>query len=296
MKVGIGGLLLALLAPFAFGQQAIVAVLVKEKSVQKPDGIPFERVGLFQVFRGGAKVDKASCPDYSNKDGKLSCIIPCSTADKVPGNFSIVPPDSGPRTKGYVAPPSRDVEILGCTVKPNTPREFEYVDSRFALHDLFRNEPLLAKLASVSGDGKSAVFGPPDKALPAMAELSRKAGGLVKLISLQKLTALAAERAQSDTDAPGAQKFTSYSIGASNVLLSEIARVNIGIPGSELRITGATADYYSNLKTLESGLEKKMGRTPAENLLLNDVQNLKQSPFKASHQLQIQQHLKIDRQ
>lgn len=293
MNARIGGLLLASLASLAFGQQAVVPVVVMEKTVQKPVRSPFASVGLFQVFRGGTKVEKASCPDYSNKDGKLSCIIPCSATDNVPGNFSIVPPASGPRVKGYVAPPSKEVEVLGCKVTPNTPREFEYVDSLLALNELLRNEPMLAQLASKSGAGQASDLGTPADALQVFADLAGKPDGLAKLNQLRKLSALAAEKPQFDASSREAQHFMQYSVGASNVLLKEIARKNIGTAGSGIRITGTTADYYSNLKTLELGLENKMGRTPAENLLLNDVQALSQQPFKPSLQPQIQDYLKI---
>lgn len=293
MNAKIGGLLLASLASLAFGQQAVVSVVVMEKTVQKPVRSPFASVGLFQVFRGGTKVEKASCPDYSNKDGKLSCIIPCSATDNVPGNFSIVPPDSGPRVRGYVAPPSKEVEVLGCKVTPNTPREFEYVDSLFALNELLRNEPMLAQLASTSGTGKASDLGTPAKVLPVFAELARKPDGLAKVNLLRKLTALAAEKPQFEAGSREAQNLMQYSVGASNVLLKEIARKNLGTADGGIRITGTTADYYFNLKTLEVGLESKMGRTPAENLLLNDVQTLGQQPFKPSVQPQIQKNLKI---
>lgn len=293
MNETIGGLLLASFASLAFGQQAVVPIVVTEKTVQKPIGNPFARVGLFQVFRGGTKVEKASCPDYSNKDGKLSCIIPCSATDNVPGNFSIVPPDSGPRVRGYVAPPSKEVEVLGCKVMPNTPREFEYVDSLLALNELLRNEPMLAQLASAPGAGKTPDLGTPARVVRIVAELARKPDGLAKVNQLRKLSALAAEKAQFEANPKGAQHLMQYSVGASNVLLNEIARTNTGIAGNEIKLTGTTADYYSNLKTLEVGLESKMGRTPAENLLLNDVQDLRQQPFKPSVQPQIQQYLKI---
>lgn len=293
MNAKIGGLLLASFASLAFGQQAVVPIVVMEKTVQKPNRSPFTSVGLFHVFRGGTKVEKASCPDYSNKDGKLSCIIPCSATDNVPGNFSIVPPDSGPRVKGYVPPPSREVEVLGCKVTPNTPQEFEYVDSLFALNELLRNEPMFAQLAPAPGAGKTPDLGTPARVLPIVAELARKPEGLAKVNQFRKLSALAAEKAQAEANPRGAQHLLQYSVGASNVLLKEIARNNTGIAGKEIKLTGATADYYSNLKTLEVGLESKMGRTPEENLLLNDVQTLGQQPFKPSVQPQIQQYLKI---
>ena len=107
------------------------------------------------------------------------------------------------------------------------------------------------------------------------------------------LSALASEKVQGEVDPQAGMLFTSYSVGASNILLNEITRKVL--KNSNLLITGATADYYSNLGTLEGGLEMKMGRTPYENILLNDVQVLKESPYKPLQQDEIQKYIQVNR-
>lgn len=262
-----------------FAEEAVIQIAVKQRTQQKPIAVPFGSVGLFEIYRGETKFAPAACPDYSNKEGRLSCTITCSQKEQTRKNLRIIPPAKGLQIRGFVAPPADEIELVGCKVNPGLTREFVYIDSRLALNGIFKQDPSLAQFASDIGHGKTVTFPDANAVLQVYEKVAKSPDGLTKLSEIQRISALAAEANQADGDAAGAKQLNAYSVGVSNYFLKKIAVKNLGSESQTVKLTGETPDYYKNLWILEAGLEKQIGRTPEKNLLLNDVQRLKNSPY-----------------
>lgn len=257
-------------------QQAVVTITVKQQSQQEPNGTPFKNVGPFEVYRAQAKFADGSCPDFSNDRGKLSCVIKCNKDDKMEANLAIRPPTKGNRITGYVPPPAENIQVVGCVVRPQE-REFVYVDGRMVLQAIYRNEASLAKLMAADPKGTFTIESS-SKSLETYRTLVKTPEGLDKLRRIQQAAATASDGQNARGDAFSASAFSEISIGASNLLIAEVVKKYAPAQMKAIKVTGDSRDYFGNLTVLQGALEEKVGRTTDQNLLLNDLDTLKQSP------------------
>ncbi len=267
-------------------EQAVVTITVRQQSQQEPKGTPFKNVGPFEVYRAQTKFADGSCPDFSNDRGKLSCVIKCNKDDKTEANLSIRPPTKGNRITGYVPPPAENVQVVGCAVSPQE-REFVYVDGRMVLQAIYRSEASLAKLATEGPKG-TLVIKSPGKGFEAYRVLTKTPEGLEKLRRIQQAATAATEGENARGDSTSGSAYAEISIGASNLLIAEVVKKYTPAQTNAIKVTGDSKDYFGNLTILQGALEEKVGRTTDQNLLLNDVDTLKESPkggFTAVHTL-----------
>jgi hypothetical protein len=274
----------------AFAEEAVIPIVVKQRTQQAPKAAPFASVGLFEIYRGETKFTGASCPDLSNKDGHLSCTITCSEKERTSKNLRIVPPGKSIQVRGFVTPPAGEIELVGCKLNPDLVQEFVYTDSRLALFILFQADPTLSRFAIVGKDGKTVTFGDWPAVLEAYDKVLKSPDGVAKLSHIQKISAVAADANQAGGNVDAAKLFNAYSVGVSNYFLKTISVTNIGADSKSIKLTGTTPDYYQNLRLVETGLEKQMGRTPVQNQLLNDVQKLRNSPYTLKDQGILKDH------
>ncbi|UUZ70083.1 hypothetical protein LP416_13330 [Polaromonas sp. P2-4] len=111
---------------------------------------PFPGVGLFDLIRGRAKLEGASCPDKSNASGTVYCSIKCRGDEKDPVTIRVQPPTNQDHLAGWVTPPGTDVELRGCALSPSVITA-RYEDARYALNNaLLENKFAVAPLGSGS--------------------------------------------------------------------------------------------------------------------------------------------------
>lgn len=110
---------------------------------------PFHGVGTFDLLRGSSPLDGARCPDKSNAEGRVTCVVPCKDDDSIPMVVRVRPPSDQDALAGWVAPSVKDVEVAKCVIRP-TKLTMVYEDARFAL-----NELLSKKYFAASGGGVS---------------------------------------------------------------------------------------------------------------------------------------------
>lgn len=265
------------LSSAVYAEQTLLHIIVQQITHVRPEPQPFSAVGTFQVYRGEQTFAGASCPDLSNDQGRLTCTITCDKSDSLAKPLRVVPPSRSDRVRGYIAPPSASVELKGCALSPQAVSSFVYKDANLTLQRAIAQFPSLRNVITLAGGNADYQFAKVDEALPIMQQMASSPDGATTLISLNEAArALAMKYAKPDPQK--AELLTTYNVGIQNVFLAEVAKNKFRIP-DDFKITGNKTDYYKNLGLLEETLDRRVGRSTQETILLNDVQALKRQPI-----------------
>lgn len=279
LKVMLGMAALFFFEGAAHAERTALTIVVKNRTQQALKPIAFSGVGTFEIFRNDAKFANGSCPDSSNREGKLACSIICDPKDSMSKTLRVVPPGKSLRVRGYVAPPADEIELQGCTVLPSANREFVYTDSRLALTELTRSNVALSQLVTIKASGSGVQLADTAHAIAVFKKVGGASDGVAVLGSFQRIAAALADHPQFAMDQESVKGLSQYSVGASNVLLRQIANAQIDSKtGEKVKLSGSKEDFYSNLTAIEDSLDKKVGRSAQQNLLLNDIQGMKAKP------------------
>jgi len=261
-----------LVATAAHADQVVLEVSVRQLTHVKKDAYAFPGVGVFQIVRGTQPFQGASCPDLSNKDGRLTCSIGCDKADATVKPLRVVPPSRAVR--GFIPPPLVDIELKGCTLVPPALPPFLYRDAKLVVENALQKAPELARTVAAMQDGKGFNFVPVGEALPVLVGVASSDKGRQALYDLNAAAGAFAV-SSTETDPNFAQTLSDYQVGITNILLREAVKSKAGSLPVSLKISFDKADYYNNLVAVEDALDRKVGRTPQQNIFLNDIQKLK---------------------
>jgi len=263
----------------AFADEATIPITVRQVTHVKPGPHAFSGVGSFQVYRGEKPLPGATCPDLSNNEGRLSCTVTCDKKDVTAKPLRVVPPSQILRVRGYVAPPSANVELKGCAIAPVVGSTFIYKDSQIAFAELLGTNPQLAQFIKPGKPAGTYELAAVNDALPVMTQFASTPEGAETLASLNKATSALADRTQ-DTDPAKAELLSAYTVGIHNVFLNQVVKKKAGIQIPEgFKVSGKKTDYYNNLGLVEQSLDSKVARSPQQTKLLNDVQLWKRQPI-----------------
>jgi len=264
-----------LLACYSFAQaeSAELRIEVVQLYSEKVGKRPFSEVGFFELRRGDAKFEGATCPDTSNKEGKLTCKLVCSAKDRDAIRLKVIPPR--PQiAKGYTVPPADEVTITGCKLLPDT-KQFVYSDSRKLLVEILQETPSLADISQKEGDFVVKPF--TVNTAPKLVELSKQPASLQKLDRIRVYMGDLAIQSQGDGNSEAAKRYAEYSYGASNAILHKVYG-NLGSGSQQILTTGSKADFYKNLGTIKVELDKKPNKSEQDLGLSSTVTTLRTSP------------------
>jgi hypothetical protein len=116
---------------------------VARKSYKQVIPQPFPGVGLFELHRGGKRMENASCPDNSNDKGVVLCAITCKPTEAAAASIVVRPPSGKDALAGWVVPSRQTVTLKGCTLTP-TRVAAVYEDARYALDRSIREAQVVA--------------------------------------------------------------------------------------------------------------------------------------------------------
>lgn len=248
---------------------------------------PFQGVGVFDLVRGGIRLDGAKCPDKSGPTGQLTCTIPCKRDAKDAMVVRVKPPSDQDVLAGWVTPASQDVQVERCALKPTTVTML-YEDARVALNDLLSKQ----YFANVGGGGNQ-----PDKSW--IAEITRNPGvagqiaktsgtatGKAELMDLHRYATEAASSPYLQSkDLSPEQKDLAIALAKwqllskSALLESQISKAVPPDQRDQLRLTPTTdlATYRANL-TLADQILTKVPKSSSQLRLVDDIKTLKAMP------------------
>lgn len=268
----------SLFAPVAHAESIAVSLLVRQITHVRSTPHAFSGVGAFQIFRGNAVMAGSQCPEASDDEGRLSCVIVCDKTDALVKQLRIVPPSPSvaPRVKGYIAPASAAFQLKGCSISPVDLPPLVFRDAQTAFADLLKKHPEFSRIVK-EGAPSAAKLVAVDEGLPILKPKVNTPEGRASLATLDEI---ARAFSGSNSNATMAEQYTKYSVGIHNIFLGYAleSKARIDVP-SDFKITGEKGDFYKNLGLVERSLDRKPVRTAQENLLLNDIQRAKHQPI-----------------
>ncbi|APV51464.1 hypothetical protein BWI17_18260 [Betaproteobacteria bacterium GR16-43] len=267
--------LLALAVP-AHADKATLPIRVVSKS--GTDTRAFQGVGPFEIKRNSAKFADATCPDESDSDGKLVCVVTCSKTDDGAKTLMLVPPSKGGRTKGYVAPTAQELKLTKCTLSPATERTFEYLDAGSAVRLIVVKYPDLgAAVKPGPGDWQAFTIATDPKSIEAYERVGSTPEGRADLFRLQAANIAAFEKRSGSLASEANVEGFSNVVGS--IYLKELAKSQVGDSvAASVKVSKDKDAYFKNLSQIERALDSKVGRSTRQNILLNDVQSWKSLP------------------
>jgi hypothetical protein len=146
-KPAVIAMIVAVLSQSAVCQTVIstkLEIRVMKRVYDQTEPKPFRGVGVFDLFRGQKRFDGASCPDRSDANGTVFCVIKCDANDKEAIKIYIQPPTNQDHLTGWVTPPGLDVELRGCKLSPSLVTA-RYDDARYALNNALKENRLVAE-------------------------------------------------------------------------------------------------------------------------------------------------------
>lgn len=259
----------------------VVSVIVHHIPAAKREASAFSGVGGFAIYRGKERVKGSDCPDVSNSEGKLSCVVACDKADLLAKPLRVVPPTSSkaPRVTGFIAPPSAAFTLKGCAASPSSLPPIVFRHASVALAELFEQNPEYRPLVAKGGGESAGQLVEIDAALPVFRTAAATQQGRKTLASFDEIARTLASASENPA---AAERYGKYSVGINNVLLNHALQNSSGMAlPVGFRLTGDKTDFYRNLGLAERSLDMKADRTVRENFLLNDIQRAKRSPVEA---------------
>lgn len=273
-------MLLAANAGFAEETQITVRVKMQLKHSEPPRAFP--GVDGFQIYRGSTKFDAASCPDASDREGKLVCLITCSASDTVEKTLRLVPPGKTARVKGYVAPAGEELKLAKCKVKPKSQWDFVYIDPVVSVAQIVAKEPKLAAAARAQPDSNQLTFNSSAEAIAALEKVGETQQGRELLFSFQQAALAATESQEIKLDPRAREAVEKYPSVIGSIYFKNLVMRVKPDAAKFVTIKADKAAYFSNMESVEKYLDKDAAKSPQVNMLLNQVQEWKTVPASAS--------------
>jgi hypothetical protein len=270
------------IATAAWAEVTQITIRVKMHLKQTEAPRAFSAVDGFQVYRGSTKFDAASCPDASDRDGKLFCSITCSATDAVEKTLRLVPPGKTARVKGYVAPAAEELKLSKCKVQPKSQWEFVYTDPVVSVAQIVAKEPKLAAVARAQPENNLLVFNSSAEAIAVLEKVGETAQGREALFNFQQAALAATESQEIKLDPKAREAVEKYpSVIGSIYFKTLVMRVKPDA-AKYVTIKADKSAYFSNMEAVAMHLDRDAAKSPQVNQLLNQVQEWKAVPASAS--------------
>ncbi|MCF8149666.1 MAG: hypothetical protein K9K30_02200 [Burkholderiaceae bacterium] len=248
---------------------------------------PFVGVGVFDLLRGGSKVEGASCPDKSGISGGVNCFIPCQADQNTPITIQVKPPSDQDHLAGWVTPAAQIVELRGCKLVPQLVT-MKYDDAKYAINDILTKYAVANHPNSNTSDQWIEAFkSDSTQAAKVAEEATTSASGRNDLLSIfrfasegSKAYKLPRNKLSAD-EAEESLTLTKWQILSKSALLG--AQVEKIVPENQRRmikfeVTGDVTSYLTSLQKADSLLSAIKEKTPEQRKLADDIKTLRSMP------------------
>lgn len=254
---------------------------------------PFHGVGTFALLRGSSPIDGARCPDKSNAEGRVTCVVPCKHDDAIPMVVRVRPPSDQDALAGWVAPSAKDIEVAKCVIRP-TKLTMVYEDARFALNELLFKQYFAARSETGGGGTGSGasrkiwvtVITKDPSVAAKVAATARTTAGRLELLQLHQLATKAASAPNLQTSNLSTEEreltdaLARWQVLSKSALLeSQVSQTLSPAQQGKLKIVPTTdlATYRLNLIRADEALTNAP-RSSTQQRLADDVKTLKALP------------------